>query len=78
MSDTPEKQTAIAHLMELEQALVSAETALTDWYRYDSTRRDGSTRQDNMHEEEGRNCESAVSRAKRAVETQKQLINDMD
>lgn len=78
MTDSPEKQAAIARLLELEQDLVSAEKALKDWYAYDMNRRDGSTRQDNMHEEEGRNCNSAVWGAKNAVEAQKRLISDMD
>ena len=77
MPDSPEKQAAIARLLELEQALAEAEKELADWQEYDYRRRDGSTRQDQMHEEEGRRLRDAVYRARQAVEAQKQLIASM-
>jgi|GEM_PF-7014136 len=74
MADSPEKLAAIAHLLVLEQALEAAKKALADWQDYDYRRRDGSTRQDLMHEEEGQRLRYAVYHASQAVEAQKLLI----
>ncbi|MFM9384900.1 hypothetical protein [Pseudomonas sp. UV AK001] len=74
MPDTPEKEAAIARLLELEQILAAAEKDLADWRDYDYRRRDGSMRQDQMHEEEGRRMRDAVYHARQAVEAQKLVI----
>lgn len=74
MPDSSEKEAAIARLLELEQALAAAEKELADWKDYDYRRRDGSSRQDQMHEEEGRRLRDAVYHARQAVEAQKLVI----
>ncbi|MDO7927765.1 hypothetical protein Q6A51_13295 [Pseudomonas sp. KFB-139] len=74
MSDSPEKKAAIARLLELEQILAAAEKDLADWQDYDYHRSDGSMRQDQMHEEEGRRLRDAVYHARQAVEAQKLVI----
>lgn len=74
MSDSPEKQVAVARLLEQEQILAAAEKDLADWKDYDYRRRDGSMRQDQMHEEEGQRLRDAVYHARQTVEAQKQAI----
>lgn len=74
MADSPEKVAALAKLAQLEQELEAAQQALSQWRNYDMNRRDGSTRQDNLHEEAGREAKDRVWSAQRAVEAQKQLI----
>lgn len=74
---SPEKQAALARLLELEQVLAEAEKALANWKDYDFRRTDGSTRQDQMHEEEGRERENAVYRARNAVDALKRQIEGM-
>lgn len=74
MSDSPEKEAAMARLLELEQILAAAEKDLANWHDYDYRRRDGSTRQDQMHEAEGRSLRDAVYHARQAIEAQKLVI----
>ncbi|MCL8300878.1 MULTISPECIES: hypothetical protein [Pseudomonas] len=77
MSNSPEKQAAIARLLELEQAFAAAQKELDAWREYDFRRTDGSTRQDNMHDEEGRACKDAAWHAQNAVDAQQRLIASM-
>jgi hypothetical protein len=74
MADSTEKLAALAKLAQLEQELEAALRALAQWKDHDMNRRDGSTRQDNMHEESGREANDRVRSARNAVEAQKKLI----
>lgn len=78
MSDSPEKQAAIAHLLELEQDLAPALLRLKNWNERDRQRDGGSIRQDNIHEEAGRDYQYAVDHLRNLVEAQKRLIDGMD
>lgn len=74
MSDSPDKEAMMARLLELEQILAAAEKDLADWQDYDYRRRDGSTRQDQMHDERGQRLRAAVNHARQAIEAQKLVI----
>ncbi|WPN29899.1 hypothetical protein QMK54_29600 [Pseudomonas sp. P5_109] len=74
MADSPEKVAALAKLAQLVQELEAAQQALAQWQDRDMNRRDGSTRQDNMHEEDGREARDRVWSARNAVDAQQKLI----
>jgi hypothetical protein len=74
MADSHEKVAALARLAQLVQELEAAEGALAQWQDRDLNRRDGSTRQDNMHEEIGRASRDRVWSARNAVDAQQKLI----
>lgn len=74
MADSPEKVAALAKLAQLMQELEAAQQALAQWQDRDMNRRDGSTRQDNMHEEGGREARDRVWSARNALDAQQKLI----
>jgi hypothetical protein len=64
----------LAKLAQFVQELEVAQQALAQWQGRDMNRRDGSTRQDNMHEEGGREARDRVWSARNAVDAQQTLI----
>lgn len=74
MTKVEELKQAVADLEADLQALGEAKRELDSWYDHDRTRRDGSTRQDAMHEKSGEDARHAVYVAERKVESQKRVI----
>jgi hypothetical protein len=58
-------------------ALSAAEKELSDWQNYDLDRRDGSGRQDALHEENGQDARDRVWKAKQTFESQKKLVSTL-
>ena len=74
MTKVEELKQAVAALEDDLQELAKAKRELDSWYDYDRTRRDGSTRQDAMHEQSGEDARHAVYVAERNVEARKRVI----
>lgn len=74
MTKVDELKRAVADLEADLQVLGEAKRGLDSWYDYDRTRRDGSARQDAMHEQSGEDARHAVYVAERKVEAQKAAI----
>lgn len=75
MSSLAELKQAVAQLEVDHIEFQSAKKELDNWHDYDMRRSDGSTRQDALHEEIGRNAKERVWHANRKFEAQKELIS---
>ena len=74
MTKVDELKQAVVDLEVDLQALGEAKRELDSWHDYDRNRRDGSTRQDAMHEQSGEDARHSVWSAERKVEAQKRLV----
>lgn len=77
MSKVDELKQAVEQLQVDVADLHAAENELNGWHEHDLRRRDGSTRQDTLHEEHGQELRDSVWHAKRKVESQKGLISTL-
>ena len=74
MTKVEELKQAVAALEADLFTLGEAKRELDSWRDYDRTRRDGSNRQDAMHEQSGEDARHAVHVAERKVEARKKEI----
>lgn len=77
MTQVEELKRAVSDFEAGLQALNEAKRALDSWHHYDMNRRDGSIRQDAMHEKEGDDLRHAVYSAERTVATLRSAVTSL-